>query len=99
MSKYRKSARLQDCQVRIPGVCSHDPETVVLAHLGGHLAGAGMSTKGPDIHAAFCCAKCHDVIDGRVPAYGYSREALRLMHLEGVIRTQRIWIQDGLLKP
>ena len=30
---YRKEARGRDCQIRIPGVCSGDPSTVVLCHL------------------------------------------------------------------
>jgi len=38
--KYTESARGQECQVRIPGICSHDPETVVFAHLNG--GGMGM---------------------------------------------------------
>ena len=35
MSKLRKSAKGQLCLVRLPGVCNHNAETTVLAHLGG----------------------------------------------------------------
>jgi len=78
--------------VRIPYFCSHDPATVVLAHLGG----AGMGIKSPDIHGAFACSDCHDILDGRKPS-GYTKEQLRLMHLDGVIRTQEIWLKEGLM--
>lgn len=92
-SKYTKSARFQECQVRIPGHCNFRPETTVLAHLNG----AGMGLKHYDIHGAYSCSGCHDVIDGRVktehdPAY------IRIWHLDGIIRTQRIMIENGVLK-
>ena len=88
----RNSARGRDCQVRIPGVCNHDPETVVLAHVGG----GGMGLKQPDLFGAFCCQSCHSEVDRRtrrIPAM----EA-RFAHLEGVMRTQEIWIKEGLVK-
>lgn len=92
MSKIRKSARGQDCQVRIPGICNHNPETVILAHLGG----AGLAIKAHDIHGAYACSACHDAIDGRTKTE-YSRDELRLMHLDGMVRTQLILIGDGLI--
>ena len=46
MSKLRKLARDRECQVRIPGICNHNPETTVLAHLGG--AGMGIAHNGRD---------------------------------------------------
>ena len=92
MSKYRKSARGQDCMIRIPGVCNYDSATTVLAHING----GGMGTKTQDQEGAFCCSSCHDAIDGRVRT-GYSREELKLMHLEGAIRTRDYWRSVGLL--
>jgi hypothetical protein len=56
--KYTESARGQECQVRIPGICSHDPETVVFAHLNG----GGMGMKRASIHGAYCCSSCAIVI-------------------------------------
>ena len=93
MSKYRQSAKGQQCQVRIPGVCNFNPETVVLAHLNG----GGMGMKRPDIHGAYCCSACHDVLDGRVRS-DYVAEMKWLFHHEGVIRTQEIMIKEGVLK-
>ncbi len=98
MSKLRKSARGQECQIRIPGICSGDPEETVLAHIGGHLAGAGMGCKAKsDMHGAFACHRCHAMVDGRLPTEMFTWDQLSLMHLEGVIRTQMIWLDMGLI--
>ena len=56
-----------------------------------------MGMKSNDIHGAFCCSSCHDILDGRKPVREYTQDDLKLMHLEGVIRTQLIWISEGLL--
>jgi hypothetical protein len=92
-SKLRKAARGRYCTVRIPGACNHDPETVVLAHLGG----GGMGRKRHDLHGAWCCSSCHDAIDGRQKSE-HTFDELRLMHLEGVIRTQEALIDEGFIK-
>ncbi len=92
MSKYTKSAEGQNCTVRIPGVCNFNTETTVFAHLNG----AGMARKHSDIHGAYCCSDCHDVLDGRRKTE-YLISDLRLMHLESVIRTQEIMIKNGVL--
>lgn len=93
-SPIRKSARGQPCLVRVPGVCNGDPETVVLAHLNG----AGMGLKSMDHEGAFACSACHAWLDGGYANAGYSRDTRDLYHLQGVIRTQRILIQMGLIK-
>lgn len=93
--KYTRSARGKACTVRVPGICRQAPEneTTVLAHVNG----AGMGFKAVNIHAAYCCFECHAWLDG-----GYSKthaSAERdLFHLEGVIRTQVIMIENGILK-
>ena len=91
MSKLRKSARNQMCQVRLPGICNFNRETTVLAHING----AGMGMKANDIHGAFCCSACHDEVDRRTRKLNAA--FVKLAHLEGVIRTQEIWIKEGLL--
>lgn len=93
MGKLRKSARGRECQVRLPGVCNFNPETVVLAHL----AGGGMGMKKPDLQGAFCCSSCHDVLDGRVRNNRFTMDELELMHREGIERTQAIWVEEGLV--
>lgn len=96
MSKLRLSARDKPCFVRIPGVCNHNSETVVLAHLNG----GGMGMKTHDLHGAFCCSDCHDMLDGRVSriSHEYTGAELKLMHYDGIKRTQDYWIANGLLK-
>ena len=86
----RKEARGRECQVRIPYVCSHDCDTVVLAHLPG----AGMGKKMPNWAGAWACGACHDVLDGRVKT-GYGKDMLRLMHLDGMVRTLLILDSEG----
>lgn len=91
----RKSARGRECQVRIPGVCNGNPETSVLAHY--RLAGTcGTGCKPDDQQGAIACNSCHDAIDGRTKTE-YTRDELRLMHAEGVLRTQQIWRDEGLV--
>lgn len=92
-SRYlRDSARGQPCLVRLPGICNHDPATTVLAHLNG----GGMGTKKSDLFASFACSSCHDVVDVRVKSQ-FSREAIELMHRQGVERTQQHWLDVGLV--
>lgn len=93
MSKLTKSARGRECQIRIPGICNYNPETVVLAHLNG----AGMGIKHSDIHGAYACSRCHAVVDGE-KQNDWSSDVLKQFHLEGVIRTQKIMLDEGLIK-
>jgi len=93
MSKLRQSARGQQCQVRVPGVCNFDPSTTVLAHLNS----AGMALKAHDIHGAYCCSDCHAWLDGDYSATT-DRELRDLYHLEAMVRTQIIMINDGLIE-
>lgn len=90
----RKSAHGQQCQVRVPGVCNHKPETTVLAHMNG----AGMGAKAGDHEAAYACSACHEWLDGGYAQQGHSRDDRDLAHLFGVIRTQRILIDMGLIE-
>lgn len=92
MSKLTESARGRECQIRIPDICNRDDSTTVLCHLGG----AGMGMKHDDRHAAFGCSDCHNAVDGRIKT-DYPNTLLKLFHLEGVIRTQKIWIKEGLM--
>lgn len=93
-SPIRKSAQGQQCQVRVPGVCNGNPETVVLAHMNG----GGMGAKAHDIHGAFACSSCHAWLDGGYAQTGTFRDTRDLHHLEAIIRTQRILIEKGLIE-
>lgn len=92
----RDSARGRPCAFRIPGVCCGDPETTVLCHDRRGFLGAGM--KPDDWDAGFGCARCHDVMDRRVPkpegwqdgdeAYFWGRakrETLRYWFTSGIV--------------
>lgn len=92
MSKITESARGEDCQIRIPNVCNFDPTKVSLCHKGG----AGWALKANDIHAAYGCSSCHDAIDGRLKTQ-YSPDELKLMFYDGMVRTQEILIEKGLI--
>lgn len=97
MSRIRKAAQGQPCLVRIPGVCDGGGETTILAHyrLSGY-CGTGIKP-GDYAFGAFCCARCHDAVDGRI-ASGLDRDTLRLYHAEGVMRTQRRLVEMGAIK-
>ena len=92
VTKIRKSARGEDCTLRLE-VCNGNPETTVLAHIGHN---RGMGIKCADYFAVYACSACHDVIDGRVKTdYFYDLELEKLRALE---ETQSILFNKGLLK-
>lgn len=92
LSPIRKSAKGEECQIRIPGVCNFNPETVVLCHLGG----AGIGIKSLDIFSAYGCNDCHDVVDQRVLSE-FSMPVIKMMFFEAMVRTQVILIGKGLV--
>lgn len=93
MSKITESARGEECQVRIPGVCNFNQETTVFAHLNGY----GMGGKNPDLFGAYACSACHDVIDGRARV-GFTGEEIKMFLYDGIVNTQRILLGKGLVK-
>jgi hypothetical protein len=93
--KLRKEARGRGCMVRIPEVCNHNSETVVLAHY--RLAGvSGIGMKSPDVLGAWACSACHDAIDRRAHT-DLDRDYVRLLHLEGMARTLAQLNREGLI--
>ena len=60
----RKEARGRACTVRLEGICNHNSETVVLAHIR-MLGLSGMGLKADDLLGAWACSACHDAIDRR----------------------------------
>jgi len=92
VSKIRKSAKGEECQVRVAGSCNFNPDTTVFAHLGG----GGMGAKMPDIFGAYCCSACHDVIDRRAKSK-WPRDKIALDFYDGMVRTQLILIEKGLI--
>jgi hypothetical protein len=81
----RKAAKGRDCMVRLEGICNHNPETTVLAHI--RMPGlSGMGIKADDLLGAWACSACHDAIDRRSHT-DLDRDHVRLAHLEGMART------------
>lgn len=91
MSKLRKSARNQDCTLRLDG-CNFNPETTVLAHIRMNRF-CGIGIKPPDYMSCFACSSCHDAIDGRVKSDTVYKDILRA-HFE----TMLIWVDMGLIE-
>lgn len=93
MSKIRKAAQGQDCQIRLAGICSGDRETVVLAHIrrGGN---AGVGMKPPNVSGIFACDRCHSVLDGRAGKLRAHDSDI----LDGMLRTHDILRKAGLVE-
>ena len=92
----RKEAKGRGCMVRIFGICNHNSETVVLAHI--RIAGvSGIGMKSPDLIGAWACSACHDELDGRTRKSGLTRDELRLAHYDGMARTIMQLHKEGLV--
>ena len=100
-NKYTKSARGQNCTVRIPGCCNGNSETVVFAHLNGAGFGRKYEFNIPETDRSFpigsyACSACHDVIDFRIKTE-FDRDLILLWHHEAIIRTLGIMIKERTL--
>lgn len=49
------------------------------------------------LFAAFCCSGCHDALDSRSTVIGHTKIEIEVMHFEGMVRTQQIWMNEGLV--
>lgn len=90
-SKIRKSARGEDCSLRL-GNCSSN-ETVILAHIGRN---RGTGIKCADYMAVYSCSNCHDIIDGRVKSE-FTKDELNSEKLRALEETQGKLVNKGLL--
>jgi len=89
----RQEARGRECQIRVPGVCNHNPETTVLCHIHVPSLSGGMGKKSHDVFASYGCSACHDFVDGRT---GNATIFSRRQYLyEGCFRTQKILMGEG----
>lgn len=85
--KIRKSAKGRRCTLRLPGICNHNPETTVLAHI--HTKFSGMGCKSNDIHAFYCCSSCHSAYD--------RHEVDNIDVLGALVESQIIFYNEGLI--
>lgn len=89
--KLRDSAQGRECTFNVVGVCNYDTAKTVLCHIntdGGKTGG-----KTDDISAAFGCSECHAWLD----SYTASEVDRLFYSMRALIRTQRIWVAEGLL--
>lgn len=95
MSAARKSARGEECRLRLPGVCNRNPETTVLAHLR-MFGWAGMGQKPPDFLAVYACSACHDALDRRTPeAWGFDDVLRALGQTQIAMHEKKILTMKG----
>lgn len=96
MSKITESARSEECQMRLIGICNHNTETTVFAHYRkGGLGGMGKKPK--DLFGAYLCSDCHDLVDGRVKS-DLDGDFVDYEFLQAVVRTQAKLVAKGLIK-
>lgn len=67
MSKIRESAKGEDCTIRLPRICSFNPEQTVLCHQNSARAGKGGAKKSEDALGAYGCYSCHMIVDRQHP--------------------------------
>lgn len=97
MSKITASARGEECQVRIVGVCTHDPEKTIWSHCRHGAAGKGKSIKALDLAGAYACTACDAAYDQMQGAQGMTREQLDLDWFMGHMRSLVILARKGLI--
>jgi len=98
VSKITESARGEECQVRLPGVCSFNPQQTVWAHANGLAAGKGKGLKSPDALGAYACYSCHMVVDGQMPTpSGMTRQEVLLAFHQAHQRSFLMLIEKGLV--
>lgn len=92
----RKYAEGQPCYVRIPNICSHDPSTVVLAHIrrGGT---AGVGQKPADLIGVWACHSCHDVLDRRNSMGAYTPSEIDGYVLDALCRQLDYYVREEIV--
>jgi len=95
--KLLASAKGKDCQLRIPGVCNGNPETVVWCHLNGQEYGKGMGHKSHDIFGFYGCSSCHDLYDGRANRNSFHDEDVEFCAKHAMLRSLIIACEEGAL--
>lgn len=95
MSKLRKAARGEECDIQIHPYCNGNADTGVLCH--APCEDKGWSIKSPDIWAAVGCSTCHDIVDGRMKV-DIGQDEIYRCFMRGVYRTIKRRIEQGLIR-
>ncbi|MFL0806729.1 MAG: DUF1364 domain-containing protein [Oceanobacter sp.] len=90
--KILKAAKGQNCTMQVAGVCNHNPETTVAAHLDSE--NKGMGYKSSDLFTVFACSACHEWLD----RHQGSAEDQLFYSLRALDRTHRQLHQMGVIK-
>lgn len=85
----RKFAEGQPCQIRLPGICNHREDTVVLCHYRGEATGSGYGLKPHDMFGAHGCSACHAYVDSHFDVI------TQLAFAHAVFRTQQKLLDMG----
>ncbi len=88
-TKITRSAKGEDCALRIPHTCNFNPETTVLCHVNTKYK--GMALKSPDIFALYGCSSCHSALDSNS---GVDPQWV----MDAVFETQYKLMEKGLIK-
>lgn len=97
MTKIRESARGQDCTVRLPGICTFDPEKTIWSHARWGRAGRGKGIKAIDLAGSYACTACDAAYDGQLKT-PYSRDEIDLAWCMGHFESLKILVEKGLVK-
>lgn len=97
MSRITESARGEECQVRIPGVCTFDPATTIWSHARHGSAGKGKGIKALDLCGAYACTACDAAYDQMIGAKHMTREQIDLDWFHGHLRSLVILAKKGLI--
>jgi hypothetical protein len=96
-SAIMKAARGMPCSLRLPGICNHNNQTTVAAHLPG--IGKSMGSKVSDLHTAFACSACHAAIDTHSwEKRGLTAAIVLDAMLRGLAETQSRLVADGIIQ-
>jgi putative nuclease YbcO-like protein len=100
-ARIRESARGEECQVRLVGVCKGGTEHTIWSHArwGAQLGDAGRSgaRKALDVCGAYACTACDAAYDGQKQVVGMKRHEIDLDWCLGHFRSLAILKQKGLL--
>lgn len=80
-------ARGESCQLRVPGVCNHDPATTVACHSNWLEHGKSGARKADDQYHVHGCSSCHAWLD-QGPAFAREK---REVWFKAFQRMQWIW--------
>lgn len=93
----RKSAKGEECTLRLLGVCCGDSSTVVWAHSNSQAHGHGMGLKASDEYGCYACFACHDALDGRARPSWLTQERIRAEFERAMLESRLILQKKGLL--